>query len=206
MVKRWCTACAAVLFCGSLFGQTSVAPAAPAGAIAGRADWPKPHISDVDSIEHIVAALYDVITGPAHQPRDWNRMRSLFVPGARLIPVRLVPATADATSGPTTDVVFLTIDDYVKLAAPRMESEGFYERGIRNETDKFGNMVSVFSTYESRHALTDPTPFARGINSIQLLKDGSRYWIVDVFWDSERQGSAIPPRYLPKQAPEREEK
>jgi len=210
MVKRLGIACAAAMFSGWLSAQTSAAPAAappaPAGAISGRADWPKPQTADVDSIEHIVAALYDVISGPAHQPRDWNRMRSLFVPGARLIPVRLVPGTADASSGPKTDVLFLTIDDYVKLAAPRMESEGFFERGIRNETDKFGNMVSVFSTYESRHALADPAPFARGINSIQLLKDGSRYWIVDVFWDSERPGSAVPPRYLPKKAPEPEEK
>jgi hypothetical protein len=176
-------------------------PAAPRpleGAITGHPGWPQPRTSDVDSLEHILAALYDVISGPAQQPRDWNRFRSLFVPGARLIPIRVMPGTPDPKTKPATDVYFLSVDDYVARASGTMESEGFFERGIRNEIDQFGSLVSVFSTYESRHALTDPKPFARGINSIQLLRDGGRYWIIDVAWDAERPGSTIPPRYLPK--------
>jgi hypothetical protein len=78
-----------------------------------------------------------------------------------------------------------------------MEADGFFEHSIHNETESFGNIVSVWSTYESRHALRDATPFARGINSIQLLKDGGRYWVVDVYWDAERPESPIPPKYLP---------
>jgi hypothetical protein len=152
----------------------------------------------VDSIDHILAALYDVISGPAHQPRDWNRMRSLFVPGARLIPVRIVPGTPELKTNPATDVVFLSIDDYIARASGRMEAEGFFERGLHNEVAQFSNIVSVFSTYESRHGAADAKPFARGINSIQLLKDGGRYWIVDVFWDAERPEMMIPPRYLPQ--------
>jgi hypothetical protein len=180
----------------------SVTPASPppappvVGAIASRTDWPKPRASDVDSIDHILAALYDVISGPAHQPRDWNRMRSLFVPGARLIPVR-----PGSDTNASADVLFLNIDDYIARAAPRMEGEGFFEHGVHNQIAQFGNIMSVFSTYESRHALDDAKPFARGINSIQLLKDGARYWVVDVYWDSERPGLVIPPRYLSEAGP-----
>jgi hypothetical protein len=170
---------------------------APQGAINSQADWPQAKAGDVDSPEHLVAALYDVISGPAHQARDWNRMRSLFVPGARLIPVRVEPGTPHAKTAPNTDVFFLSIDDYIARASARMEADGFFEHSIHNEMETFGNIVSVWSTYESRHAAGDATPFARGINSIQLLKDGGRYWVVDVYWDAERAGTAIPARYLP---------
>ena len=152
---------------------------------------------DVDSPEHVIAALYDVISGPAHQPRDWNRMRSLFVPGARLIPVRIQPGTPNEKTSPNTDVLLLGIDDYIAIASSRMEAEGFYERAVHNESQAFGNIVQVWSTYESRHTLGDEKPFARGINSFQLLKDGGRYWVVDVYWDSERPGTPIPAQYLP---------
>jgi len=183
----------------ALMGQTPAAPAAksPQGAIDSQAGWPQPRVADVDSVEHLLAALYDVISGPAHQPRDWNRMRSLFVPGARLIPVRIEPGSPNLKTSPNTDVLFLGIDDYIARASARMEAEGFFERSIHNDVAQFGNMVAIWSTYESRHALNDEKPFARGINSIQLLKDGGRYWIVDVYWDSERPESPIPARSLP---------
>ncbi len=169
----------------------------PSGAILSQPNWPQPRTEDVDSPEHLVAALYDVISGPAHQPRDWNRMRSLFVPGARLIPVRIQPGTPNLKTSPNTDVLLLSIDQYISIASARMEAEGFYEHAIHNVTERFGNIVSVWSTYESRHALSEAKPFARGINSIQLLKDGGRYWIVDVYWDAERPETPIPGKYLP---------
>jgi hypothetical protein len=167
----------------------------PPGAINSQANWPQPKTSDVDSPEHILAALYDVISGPAHQPRDWNRMRSLFVPGARLIPVE--PGTPNRKTSPNTDVLLLSIDDYIAIASAHMEADGFYEHSIHNDLAQFGNIATVWSTYESRHALSDAKPFARGINSFQLLKDGGRYWIVDVYWDSERPETPLPPAYLP---------
>lgn len=186
----------------SLAAQTSAPAAAPTvkplpGAITSQANWPQPRVADVDSIDHILAALYDVISGPAHQARDWDRMRSLFVPGARLIPVRIVPGTPNLKTSPNTDVLFLGIDDYIKLASAHMEADGFFEHSIHNDIAQFGNLVTIWSTYESRHALSDTKPFARGINSIQLLKDGGRYWIVDVYWDSERPETPLPAQYLP---------
>ncbi len=184
--------------CLPLLAQTpAVAPVkVPEGAILSQANWPQPKTEDVDSPVHIVAALYDVISGPAHQPRDWERMRSLFVPGARLIPVRIQPGTPNRKTSPNTDVLLLSIDDYIAIASSRMESDGFFEHSVHNVTEQFGNIVSVWSTYESRHVESDAKPFARGINSIQLLKDGGRYWIVDVYWDAERPETPLPDKYL----------
>ena len=181
-------------------GPTAVQAAAPKplqGAIASHPDWPEAKAEDVDSVEHILAALYGVISGPAHQPRDWTRMRSLFVPEARLVPVRVVAATPDGKAKASTDLVFLTIDDYIARASPHMEADGFFEHGVHNDIEQFGNIVDVFSTYESRHATDDAKPFARGINSIQLLKANGRYWIVQIYWDAEREGLTIPSKYLP---------
>ena len=166
--------------------QTSKAP--HTNSIAHR-DWPKANPADVQSVDAILAALYDVISGPAAQPRDWNRFRSLFIPDARLIPVR-----RDKT-GAGADVLPLTPEQYQELAGPHLQ-EGFFERSSHNTTESFGGVVHVFSTYESRHAI-DAAPFQRGINSIQLLKDGNRYWIVTILWDVESPTNPIPAKYLP---------
>jgi hypothetical protein len=190
---------ALLCFASPTFAQTSTTPAVSSAtqtsptprptSIAAHPDWPKASPADIQSVDAILAALYDVISGPAGQPRDWNRFRSLFVPDARLIPVR-----RDKT-GPGADVLPLTPEQYQQLAGPHLQA-GFFERGIHNTTESFGDMVHVFSTYESRHT-KDGAPFQRGINSIQLLKDGNRYWIVTILWDGESPTNPIPAKYLP---------
>ena len=180
-----------VLASATAFAQTVAPPPAPhlIGSIAAHPNWPAAKPADVSSPEAILAAVYSVISGPQAQPRDWDRMRSLFIPDARLIPTQPTAGHADA--------IPLTIDGYIARASARTATLGFYEKSIHNETEQFGNIVQVWSTYESRHAPTDAAPFARGINSFQLLKDGDRYWIVNIFWDAESPDHPIPPQYLP---------
>jgi hypothetical protein len=144
----------------------------------------------VASVDAILKALYDVISGPAGQKRDWNRFRSLMVPNARLMPARVRP---DGSA----DVAMLSADDYITAAGPGLERNGFFEVEISRKTEAYGHVLHAFSTYESRRTATDEKPFARGINSIQLLKDGNRWWVVSIFWDSERPGNEIPAKYLP---------
>lgn len=155
---------------------------------------PAPRPQDVASRDAILGALYDVISGPAGQKRDWDRMRSLFVPGARLIPAVYRP-----DSVPTLRM--WDVEQYIATAGPRLETGGFFERQIARRTERFGGVVHVFSTYESRRAATDATPFARGINSIQLWFDGQRWWIVTIYWEGERPGNPIPARYLENPGP-----
>ena len=146
---------------------------------------------DVASIDAIVGALYDVISGPAGQKRDWNRFLGLFAPGARLIPTARRPDSSVAmrAMGP---------EEYSTTIGPQLEANGFFEREIGREANTYGNIAQVFSAYDSKRTLADAQPFARGINSIQLVNDGKRWWVVTVFWDAERPDNPIPERYLRK--------
>jgi hypothetical protein len=166
------------------------------GSIASHPDWPAPNPADVKSVDAILAAVYDAISGPAGQSRDWKRFQSLFVPDAKLIPVRALPGSPSAAH-PSTDVTYMSVEDYIKRASGGMTTNGFYEQSVHNEIQQFGDIVQVFSTYESRHKADDPKPFARGINSFQLLKDGERYWVVNIYWEAERPDNPIPATYLP---------
>ena len=146
--------------------------------------------ADVASEDAIIDALYGAISGPARQKRDWVRFRSLFLPDARLIVAR--PRRPE---GPVPPRV-MTVEGYI-AGAGALEN-GFFEREISRVSETFGGVTHRFSTYESRARAEDPKPFARGINSIQLLNDGQRWWVVTVFWDSERPNNPIPAKYLPR--------
>ena len=149
---------------------------------------PPANPADVATMDAIVASLYDVISGPPGA-RNWDRFRSLFVPGARLIPTGARP-TGEVGSR------VLTPDDYIQRSAPRLEKDGFFEREVSRRLEKFANIAHIFSTYESRHKADDAKPFARGINSIQLMNDGKRWWIVTVFWQGEDEKNPLPAEYL----------
>jgi hypothetical protein len=142
--------------------------------------------ADTDSVDAVVRAVYEVISGPAGA-RDWARFRLLFAEGARLIPSRV---TAE---GPSATV--LTPDDYAKRAGTSFEKNAFYESETARRAEMFGNIAHVFSTYESRRAPGEK-PFARGINSFQLVKIGSEWKVMTILWDAEREGNPIPEKYL----------
>src|SRR5438874_2453127 len=130
------------------------------------------------------------ISGPAGQKRDWDRERSLYYPGARLIPTAK-PGTNDDLAPQILDV-----DGFIARVEPYFAEHGFYEKEIARRTEQFGNIAHVWSTYESRHNPDDSEPFMRGINSIQLFYDGSRWWIVTIYWQQESTEHQIPERYL----------
>ena len=149
---------------------------------------PSAKAEDVQSIDGIIAALYASISGPVGAPRDWPRMRSLFVPGARLMPT--VGRQPDGRG-----IAVLNVNDYIASSERALVDIGFREREIARKVEEFGSIAHVFSTYES-YRRDETAPFARGINSIQLLHDGTRWWVVSVFWDAERPGLQIPDKYL----------
>ena len=154
--------------------------------------------SDVSSIDAIVAAAYDSISGPAGEKRNWDRERSLYYSGARLIPTAK-PVTSDEWQGTSENKIapqILDIEGFIARVEPFFKENGFYEKEIARRIEQFGRIAHVWSTYESRHNADDPEPFMRGINSIQLFHDGSRWWIVTIYWQQESLVDPIPAKYV----------
>ena len=145
--------------------------------------------ADVESIDAIITAAYDSISGPPGE-RDWNRVRSLFMPGARLIPTAKPGANDDLAPQ------MLDVDGFIARVESYFSEHGFYEKEIARRTEQFGNIAHVWSTYESRHNADDSEPFMRGINSIQLFYDGSRWWILTIYWQHESTEHPIPAKYF----------
>ena len=149
--------------------------------------------SDVESIDSIIAAAYGVISGEAGEKRDWDRLRSLFAPGARMIPTSReagVRIPDEQTPEP------LSVESYISRVEEYFQTNGFYEIEVARRMEQFGRIAHALSTYESRHSPEDPLPFMRGINSIQLYHDGRRWWIVTILWQHEQADSPIPDKYL----------
>jgi hypothetical protein len=142
--------------------------------------------ADVHSPEAIVGALYDVLSGPRGTPRNWERFRTLFADGAHMT------ATTTERSGRTRPEI-MSIEEYASIATPVLE-RGVYQREVTRTVQRFGSIAHVFSTYECRRMTSDEKPYQRGINSIQLLNDGTRWWITSVSWDVEKPGQMIPAR------------
>lgn len=144
--------------------------------------------SDTESIQSTIDALYEVISGEAGVERDWERFKHLFAPDGRLVP------TFTNREG---DIAYLnwTPAEYAERAGASLERDGFFESEIGQKVEQFGNIAHVFSTYDSRRTENGDV-FARGINSIQLFNDGSRWWIITVFWSSENPANPIPENYI----------
>jgi len=152
----------------------------------------KANSTDVESIDAIIAATYDVISGPPGKPRDWERERSLFYPGARLVPTATVAGRNDVDLAPQ----ILDVEGYIARVEPFFKKSGFYEKEVARRVESFGSIAHVWSTYESRHDPSDPEPFMRGINSIQLFNDGKRWWVLSIYWQHESPQQPLPKKYL----------
>lgn len=145
--------------------------------------------SDVASIDAIITAVYDVISGDAGEARDWDRWHSLFAQGASLSAMTRAP---DGSNGR----VIMTPASWVERSGTVIERDGFVEAEIGRVTEQYGLIAHAFSTYESYRSRSDTEPFARGINSFQLMNDGERWWVVSIFWQQESDAFPIPTRYL----------
>jgi len=148
----------------------------------------KPRPEDVASPDAIIKAMYETISGPAGK-RNWYRERSLFVEGARLIPI-------GKRVHKDSEFQVMSIEEWIEDAKDYLAENDFYETEIMRKVHQYGNIVQAFSTYEARNSPDDP-PIARGINSIQLLNMNKRWWIVTIMWDNESRDNPIPEEFLP---------
>jgi hypothetical protein len=178
------------LFVLSLISTAVFAQDAKPGAQAASAEANgSVHTDEVDTPGHLLVAIYAAISGPAGE-RDWNHFRTLFLPEARFTRTEPKP---DGTIA----VNCMSVDDFVQAAGDYFKKEGFYENGVVNRVFRYGRMVDAISSYESRHAPAEK-PFARGINSVQMISNGKRWWVVGIAWDDERPDNPMPKEFVKK--------
>ncbi len=147
-----------------------------------------PRPDDVATIDGMVKAYYEVVTGPAGQPRDWARDRTLYIKDLRFV---MVEYGKDGKPDPQI------VDHQAFVDGSNAGlSKGFYEKEIHRVTERFGPIAHVWSTYETRRTETGPI-IKRGINSIELFWDGKRWWIANATWTDESKDNPIPREYLP---------
>lgn len=151
----------------------------------------KDYSKNVATIDSTITSLYNVISGDKGEKRDWDLFNYLFTKDAKLIPI--------GKKDEKTAVRYMTPNDYISISGRWLVENGFHEVEINRETQVFGHMAQVFSTYEAYKSKTDNSPFMRGINSIQLFNDGKRWWIINIYWMQESDENPIPEAYLPKE-------
>ena len=144
---------------------------------------------DVSTLDGIIKAYYEVVSAEAGEARDWARDSSLHAVDARVV------VTGKRVDG-TPYANILTLAQYHANSGD-VAKQGFFEEEIHRETQRFGNIAHVWSTYAWRRTVDGPVE-GRGINSIQLFHDGTRWWINSWFFDSEREDTPIPQAYLPE--------
>ncbi|MEO8934773.1 MAG: hypothetical protein ABI295_10745 [Xanthomarina sp.] len=145
----------------------------------------------VKTLETTIQTLYNVISGPPGEKRDWDLFKYLFMQNAKLIPSRKNEEGYFVTR-------YMSPSDYISSSETWLEENGFFEKEIHRSVDTYGNIAQVFSTYESYQNETDLNSFIRGVKSIQLFYDGFRWWIVNIFWTQETEDDKISIEYLPR--------
>lgn len=182
--------CAQVaIACYSIAGIASPACGQATAPAASAASAAVADPADVSSMDAIVCALYAAISGPKGMPRDFPRLRSLLAPEARFVPTGRGPDGAQRYRS-------WSVDEYIAAAGPQLMAGGFFESEIGRTTTSFGAVYHIMSAYDSRRTLADPAPFQRGVNSIQLFKGPTRWYILSVMWDAERPDLPIPAALL----------
>lgn len=121
--------------------------------------------ADVASVDAILKATYDVISGPAG-PRNWDRFQSLFLPAAKM---------GAALTRPDGSVVFRSFSpaEYQRNNGPMFTQSGFFEEELGRQMTQFGNLAHVQSAYQYRLAQGGKVE-KRGVNFITLVKAENR--------------------------------
>ncbi|MGH9472233.1 MAG: hypothetical protein ACRD1M_05785 [Terriglobales bacterium] len=160
--------------------RLTIALALALGAAAGQSLTAAP---DGRSPEAVLAALNATISGPAGH-RDWDRFRKLWLPGGRIQFARV------GRDGKVT-ISTLTPEDYIKQDDSYFAAHDFYETTLVKRTERFGNIAHIWTSFALRHTPTGP-PFQRGVESCQLLFDGTRWWLTSLLDEPASAAHPLP--------------
>lgn len=141
-----------------------------------------------DKPKQVVIRLYDLISGPAEEERQWEKVAGLFHPEAILRSELTLPDGSHQSGS-------WTVEEFCAAAAPEYRKTGFWESEVSSRSLEYGHIAHVWSTYESRIETLDAPPVMRGINSVSLLREDDEWRIVSLIFQIERGTDGIPDEY-----------
>ncbi|MFL6751722.1 MAG: hypothetical protein ACJ8FL_00610 [Sphingomicrobium sp.] len=137
-----------------------------------------PTKADLAAIDQTIHGVYDVISGPPGQKRDFDRMRSMFAPGATLKAIGVKGLRGGS------------LEDYISRNAAILEKEGFTERELGRRVEVWGGLATAWSAYDGRTA--NGSFHERGINSFQLVKVDGKWLVASILWQEETPANPLP--------------
>jgi hypothetical protein len=132
----------------------------------------------------IPTALDAAISGPAD--KDRTCMRALLIPEGRLM---LASIGADGTPNYRLE----TLDDWIS----RIKARGhivWEEKQLNFRIDRYGAIAHLWGLYVLR---SDGKAVARGINSIEAIKEAGGWRIAGITVQAEMPTARLPQEYLP---------
>jgi hypothetical protein len=132
----------------------------------------------------IPAAIDAAITGPADKDRAC--MKALLIPEARMMFVSL-----GADGAPSYRLE--TLDDWIA----RVKARGHAmqeEKQLKYHIERYGNIAHLWSSYALH---SDGKQVARGINSIQAIKEADGWRVIVIMAQAESAAAPLPKEYLP---------
>ena len=176
---RWiCAGVLAIASAPGALGQTKTGKHLKVPAVAARAE-------DVSSPERIVLADYDSISGGVGVARQWARDFALYDPHARFFLVE-----KDAKTG-ELKISAPTFQEFTDEMDASLVKDGSTERELAHKVYRYGNVATVFSSYEIKLSSTGEV-VGRGVNIYQVYYARKRWWISSVSWDAEQAINEIP--------------
>jgi len=152
--------------------------------LAAAAAAPQVPKSDLAGIDAAIRSVYEVISGPPGQKRDFDKMRSLFTPGATMKAIG--PKGLHGGS----------VEDYIARDRDILEREGFTERELGRRLEVWGGLATAWSSYDGRTA--NGSFHERGINSFQLVKIDGKWLVASILWQEETPDDPLPRDLLGK--------
>jgi hypothetical protein len=129
---------------------------------------------DDPAINDLLQRLYAVISFEEGEEPDWPGLERIFSRHARI--TRLTPEGADYLDPGSFLAMtrnFLDIGAYTS----------FFEFEIAHRIERFGDIAQVWSLYETRRNKDAREALGRGVNSIQLVREGDDWRVLGLLWD-----------------------
>jgi hypothetical protein len=137
-----------------------------------------PSKTDLAAIDQAIRGVYEVISGPPGQKRDFDKMRRMFAPNATLKAI----GPKGLRGG--------SLEDYISRNAAILEKEGFTERELGRRVELWGGLATAWSAYDGRTA--NGSFHERGINSFQLVKIDGKWLVASILWQEETPDNPLP--------------